>query len=133
MAAPVFDTFEEFFPYYLAEHSLPITRGLHYIGTIAATSLLVISLTIGPLWLFWLYIVVGYGMAWIGHYIFEKNRPATFDYMIWSLMGDYKMFALFITGRLGPQLENANRLFPRDAYTQVSKEAEVSQSSSKTV
>ena len=44
--------------------------------------------------------LLGYGCAWIGHFVFEKNRPATWQYPFYSLMGDWVMFAQMLTGRL---------------------------------
>lgn len=105
--APKFDSFGEFFPYYLAEHSLPVCRALHYIGTVLGTLVLLYALYSQNWWYLLLFPVIGYSFAWVGHFVFEKNRPATFDYARWSLMGDYKMLGLFLTGRLGPAMEDA--------------------------
>ena len=105
--APKFESFSEFFPYYLAEHADPVCRGLHYIGTTLATLTLVYALY-SQTWLLLLaFPVIGYGFAWVGHFIFEKNKPATFDCARWSLMGDYKMYWLFITGRLPEAMADA--------------------------
>jgi len=111
--APKFDSFSEFFPYYLAEHSLPVCRALHYIGTILATSVLLYALYTRTWWMLLLFPVIGYGFAWVGHFVFEKNRPATFDYAWWSFLGDYKMLSLFVTGRIGPAMEEAMEKFGR--------------------
>lgn len=54
-----------------------------------------------------LYPVIGYGFAWVGHFVFEKNRPATFDYTWWSFLGDYKMYGLWVSGKIGPAMEDA--------------------------
>ncbi len=105
--APQFDNFDEFFPYYLAEHANPVCRGLHYTGTTLATALLLYAVFSQIWWLLILYPVVGYGFAWAGHFVFEKNRPATFDYWRWSLMGDYKMYVLWVTGRLPAVMEDS--------------------------
>lgn len=111
--APKFDSFKEFFPYYLAEHSLPVCRALHYIGTTLGTLVLLYALYSQTWWLLLLFPVIGYGFAWVGHFIFEKNRPATFDYARWSLMGDYKMLSLFLTGRIKPAMEDALEKYGR--------------------
>ncbi|NVJ49099.1 MAG: DUF962 domain-containing protein [Gammaproteobacteria bacterium] len=97
--API-TTFAAFWPFYLGEHRSPTARSLHYLGTSASLIMLgvVISMQAWP-WL-WLVLVAGYGPAWIGHFFFERNRPATFQYPLWSLLADYKMFAFAITGRL---------------------------------
>lgn len=105
--APKFESFGEFFPYYLAEHSLPVCRALHYIGTVLGTSVLGYALYTQTWWMLLLFPVIGYGFAWVGHFVFEKNKPATFDYPGWSFLGDYKMLALFATGRLGPAMADA--------------------------
>jgi len=105
--APKFDSFSEFFPYYLAEHANPICRSLHYMGTTLATILVAIALYSQNWLLLIAFPVVGYGFAWVGHFVFEKNRPATFDYARWSLMGDYKMYGLWVTGKIGPAMADA--------------------------
>lgn len=97
-------SFEEFWPYYLGEHLDPTCRALHYAGTglvigIAASA----ALTMNPTLLLALP-VVGYGFAWVGHFVFEKNRPATFTYPRWSLAADFKMFGYWVTGRMGAEL-----------------------------
>jgi len=97
-------TYAEFWPRYLAAHGDPRTRALHYIGTGGAAVLLLLAamtrdwraLLAAPL--------VGYGVAWLGHAIFERNRPATFAHPLWSLRGDIRMLRLFLTGRLGGEL-----------------------------
>ena len=93
-------SFKEFWPFYLGEHRLPSNRLLHYIGTTASLALLIYLIATAQ-WL-WvpLVLVVGYGPAWIGHFTIEKNRPATFTYPLWSLMADYKMLFMAMTGQL---------------------------------
>ena len=95
-----FKSFADFWPYYLGEHSKPATRRLHCVGSIAAIAALVTLIAIGKWWLFPLAFVPGYGCAWVGHFFIEKNRPATFTYPLWSFMGDWKMLALMLTGKL---------------------------------
>ena len=95
-----FQSFAEFWPYYLDEHSKPVTRVLHCVGSFAAITTLIALVAIGKWWLFALALVPGYGLAWVGHFFIEKNRPATFTYPLWSFMGDWKMLALMLTGRL---------------------------------
>jgi len=96
-----YNSFNEFWPYYLAEHSKPGTRLLHLIGTSFALGAVVVFILIGKWWLFPLALIPGYGAAWIGHFFIEKNRPATFQYPLWSFMGDYKMIFMMLTGRIG--------------------------------
>jgi hypothetical protein len=86
-----FRNFEEFYPFYLGEHADRTSRRLHVIGTSAAVlQMLTAALLREPLLLLSA-LVTGYGFAWVGHYVFEKNRPATFKYPLYSLRGDFRM------------------------------------------
>ena len=96
-----YESFAEFWPFYVAEHSQPATRVLHLIGTTLGVALVVYFIATGRWWLILLALVPGYGFAWLAHFVVEKNRPATFKYPLWSLMGDYKMIGLMLTGRMG--------------------------------
>jgi hypothetical protein len=96
----------DFWPYYLREHAKPETRRLHYIGTALTFVFLAIALTHGGWW--WALVpLAGYGFAWGAHFGVEKNRPATFTYPLWSLFSDYRMFFLWLSGRLEPHLKQA--------------------------
>ena len=95
-----YKSFSEFWPFYVAEHSRPGTRWLHLLGTTAALATVAYFIASGRWWLFPLALIPGYGCAWIGHFVIEKNKPATFQYPLWSFMGDYKMIALMLTGRM---------------------------------
>jgi hypothetical protein len=97
---PRFETFEDFYPYYLSEHANPINRRIHVIGTgLAILCLLQVAMwgLVGGFKYLVLAAIVGYGFAWAGHYFVEKNKPATFTYPAWSLMGDFKMFWEVVT------------------------------------
>jgi hypothetical protein len=100
MGPRAFKSFTDFWPYYLSEHSKPATRLLHCVGTSIAIAAAVFLIVIGRWWLFPLALVPGYAFAWIGHIFVERNRPATFTYPLWSFMGDWKMLALMLTGKL---------------------------------
>ena len=109
-------TFEEFWPFYVSQHSLASTRALHFAGTtmVSAAVLAVAAGWLSPWWLF-ATLVLGYGPAWIGHFFFENNRPATFTYPGWSLRGDFRMWRLMLMGKMAPEVERAMRLYPRPA------------------
>lgn len=100
-------SFAEFWPFYLREHSKPRTRALHYAGTTLVIAIGVFALLSGR-WLWLLAIpLAGYGFAWVAHFAVEKNRPATFTYPLWSLAADFKMWWLWLTGRLDKELQGA--------------------------
>lgn len=98
---PKFSSFEEFYPFYLGEHSNRTCRRLHFVGSalVLGVVVAVIMGRLGPLWLLSIP-VIGYGFAWVGHFVFEKNRPATFTYPLWSLIGDWVMFGEMLTGKI---------------------------------
>jgi len=95
-----FRSFAEFWPYYLGEHSKPATRLLHCAGTLTAVAVVVLLVAMGKWWLFPLGFIPGYAFAWAAHFFVEKNRPETFIHPLWSFMGDWKMLALMLTGKL---------------------------------
>ncbi len=94
------DNFADFYPYYLEEHSDRTCRRLHFVGTTLALATLVATFITLNFWLLLLVPVFGYGFAWVGHFFFEKNKPATFDYPLYSLMGDFVMYKDILTGKI---------------------------------
>lgn len=114
-----YTTFEEFYPYYLSEHSNITNRRLHVIGTSLALLQIIRSLVMVQLWGLLLAVVIGYGCAWVGHFFFEKNKPATFKYPLFSLRGDFVMMKDVLTGKIKfwfqiPQLfDKINRIWKK--------------------
>lgn len=94
-----YSNFREFYPYYLAEHSDTNCRRLHFVGTWLVLAALAAGIFVSPWWLLAMPLV-GYGFAWVGHFVFEKNRPATFKYPLYSLAGDWVMFFDILRGRV---------------------------------
>lgn len=106
-----FQTFAEFWPYYVREHSVPACRALHFVGSTLALAALALAILHNPWW-FAAVPIIGYGFAWIGHFAIEKNRPATFQYPLWSLAADWKMWALMLTGRMAAEVAKAQAQAP---------------------
>lgn len=106
-------TYADFWAFYLREHAKPQTRGFHYAGTLASTAVLVSAVATGSWWWLLAVPVLGYGPAWASHYFIEHNRPATFQAPFWSLISDYRMCALFLSGRLGDELQRNQIHAPR--------------------
>jgi len=97
-------SFEDFWPHYLGEHRHPTNRVLHVVGTTIVYGLLALAALHDVRWLL-LAPLFGYGFAWVGHFLVEHNRPATFTHPLWSLRGDFRMHARTLSGRLGADLE----------------------------
>ena len=95
-----FQSFREFYPFYLSEHRNPTCRKLHFAGTTLVVILLVATVVTRNGWLLAAIPLAGYGFAWVGHFVFEKNRPATFKYPAWSFMGDWVMYWQLLTGKI---------------------------------
>jgi hypothetical protein len=95
-----FASFREFYPFYLGEHGDRRCRGLHFIGSLLVIASIVVAIATRDAW--WLAgaPLCGYGCAWIGHYVFEKNRPATFRHPFYSLAGDWVMFVDILRGKV---------------------------------
>jgi hypothetical protein len=103
--------YEEFWPYYVSQHRNPVNRALHFVGTTSLLAAGAASLLVSPWW-FASAPVAAYGLAWVGHFVFEKNTPATFTHPLWSLRADLRMYQLIWRGRMGPEIDRAQELFP---------------------
>ena len=95
-----FKNYQEFYYFYLSEHSNNVCRNLHYIGNTIVLLVLIYSIYTQDFILLWSLPVIGYGFAWIGHFFFEHNKPASFKWPIWSFVSDWVMLFQFITGTL---------------------------------
>ena len=95
-----FTSFKEFYPFYLNEHSDATCRTLHFVGSWLVLAVIAMSIYLGNYALLWLIPVVGYGFAWVGHFFFEKNKPATFKHPLYSLIGDWVMFKDILVGKI---------------------------------
>lgn len=100
-----YQSFEEFWPYYVSEHTNPRCRALHYIGTTNVFVFAALAAVLGRPLLLLAIPVAAYGCAWAGHFFIEKNRPATFTYPLWSLLADFKMYGFFLTGRMKDEVD----------------------------
>ena len=106
MAEPrKFESYGEFFDFYLQQHSNPWNRAMHAIGTTLAIAVVVGTLVSGHPWYALLFFPVGYGFAWTGHFMLEKNKPATFGHPFWSFISDFRMLGLMATGRLAARMK----------------------------
>ena len=100
MSTERFQSFEEFYPFYITEHQNKTSRTLHFIGTFIVLILVGYFIFAQKEAKFWIAVpLVGYGFAWVGHAFFEKNEPATFKYPLWSLRGDFKLFFEILLGK----------------------------------
>lgn len=95
-----FESFAEFYPFYLSEHSNRTSRRLHFVGSCGVLLLLAVALATGDARWVLAALFCGYGFAWVGHFVFEKNRPATFKHPLYSFMGDWVMFKDILRGKI---------------------------------
>ena len=99
-------TYEEFYKYYLSEHQNTASRLLHVVGTTIVIALTITAIYHRNFKLLLLVPVAGYGFAWVGHFFFEKNKPATFKYPLWSLKSDFKMYFDILSGKININSNN---------------------------
>ncbi len=92
-------TLDEFYPYYLSEHTRPLTRRLHVMGTLLALILTITAVALQAWWLMAIALLQGYALAWVGHFFFEHNKPATFDYPRLSFLADLRLCWETMTGK----------------------------------
>lgn len=105
MSQPSFNSFEEFWPFYVREHSNKTNRTLHFVGTTSALALAAAALLTKRPLLLLAGPVVGYGFAWFGHFFVEGNRPASFGHPLWSFRGDFKMWSMIAAGTMDAEVE----------------------------
>ncbi|XP_010044077.2 uncharacterized protein LOC104433121 [Eucalyptus grandis] len=103
-----FRSFDEFWPFYVTQHSKPATRRWHFAGTLLSTAFLIYAAAFN--WWFLLLVpLAGYGLAWYSHLFVEGNVPATFGHPLWSLLCDYKMFGLMLTGKMDREIKRLGK------------------------
>jgi hypothetical protein len=112
MAEREIHSFEEFWPFYVREHANPTNRALHFVGTTLALGSVAAGLVTGKRAFFAAAPVLGYGFAWVGHFVFEGNKPATFKYPAWSLRGDFVMWSKTVQGTMDGEVA---RVMQREA------------------
>ena len=98
--AKAFTSFAEFYPFYLSEHSNRTCRRLHFVGSTLGLVCLALAIVLAQPWFIALGLLLGYAFAWIGHFAFEHNRPASFHRPLYSFMGDWRMYADIWRGRI---------------------------------
>lgn len=95
-----FQSLKEFYPYYLSEHTNSTSKLLHFIGTGLLLLMLLVAIYVNNYQLLWFLPLVGYGLAWVGHFFFEKNKPATFKHPFYSLLSDFMLFFDILRGKV---------------------------------
>ncbi|XP_074341173.1 uncharacterized protein LOC141678706 [Apium graveolens] len=110
-----FKSMDEFWPFYLSQHSKPATRMWHFAGTSASLLCFIYSVVFNW-WFLFCVPLVGYGMAWYSHFFVERNVPATFGHPVWSFLCDYKMFGLMLTGQMDQEIKRLGKRPVLQAY-----------------
>lgn len=105
-----YQTLKQFYPYYLTEHQNKTCQILHFIGTSIIIGLF-ISAIVTLNWQYFAAIpLAGYGFAWVGHFFFEHNKPATFTYPLFSLASDFIMFWHILTFQIEKKMAAAKAI-----------------------
>jgi hypothetical protein len=100
MSTTTYASFAQFYPFYLSQHAHPVCRQLHFVGTTLGLAALLHAFSTLDFWWILVGVAAGYAFAWVGHFFFEKNRPATFSHPLYSFMGDWVMWKDMLTGRI---------------------------------
>ena len=103
-----FASYDDFFLHYLRQHRDPQNRALHACGTGLGMAAVIVSLLLRHPWFALLFLPIGYGFAWFGHLVIERNEPATWGHPWWSFISDFRMLGLMLTGRLAAWLARAD-------------------------
>ena len=98
-------SFREFWPFYVREHRKSVTRALHFVGSTFVLAIAAAAVVTDRPWLLLAMPIVGYGFAWVGHFGFEKNRPATFKYPVYSFLADWVMYGKILSGTMRAEVE----------------------------
>lgn len=104
MSDSKFSSYDEFFDFYLQQHRDPRNRLLHATGTALGSAVVIAAFAARRPWCALLFFPIGYGFAWTGHFLVEKNKPATFEHPFWSFISDFRMIGLMLTGKLDSRL-----------------------------
>jgi hypothetical protein len=107
MANRAFSGYDDFFLFYLTQHSDGRNRALHAIGTVSGVVFAATMIVTHHAWYALLWPVISYGCAWTGHFLIEHNKPATFGHPFWSFISDFRMVYLMFTGQLNERMEIA--------------------------
>jgi len=100
-----YQTFADFWLFYLSQHRHPLCRGLHYIGSCSSIVFILASIWFMDWSFLMAALLVGYAFAWVGHFFIEHNRPATFTYPLWSFLADFYMLWRLVIGQLTSDLQ----------------------------
>ncbi|MEQ1546483.1 DUF962 domain-containing protein [Methyloglobulus sp.] len=92
-------TLKEFYPFYLSKHANRTSRRLHFVSTTIALVLVIAVVVTQFWWLMLAALMQGYAFTWVGHFFFERNKPATFTYPWLSFLGDFRLWWEILTSK----------------------------------